>query len=155
MHDLWLIMSFGSIVGLSGAYWGVPAGVLVSLATGGASAISGLRTIKQIDTMIRDSLTEMSGRMHRDADEIYDQMRYGEEIIAGNWLMRVAGAMAGSIAGLVAPLGVGPLQGLRASVVVGSIGGVTIGGLWHRAAAWPFSDELPDLCRDSVNSTRI
>jgi len=155
MTDVWLILSFGSVVGLAGSFWGVPAGVAASLLDGAVSVVSGLRTMGQIDQSVRDTLPEVANRLQRSPDDLYDQVRYGEDVITGNWLMRVGGAVAGSILGLVAPLGPGPFQGLRGSVVIGSAGGVALGGLWHRFAVWPFIDDLPDLCRSVAPTTRI
>lgn len=155
MTDVWLILSFGSVVGLAGSAWGAPAGVAAALLDGAVSTISGLRTIGRIDQSVRDSLPEMAGRLQRTPDDVYDQVRYGEEVITGNWLMRVAGAVAGSVLGLVTPLGPGPFAGLPGSVALGAAGGVALAGLWHRLAAWPFTDDLPELCRSAAITTRV
>ena len=159
LSDFWLILSFGSLVGLAGSAWGPPAGVAVSLAVAGVSAASGLGAVGLIDQAVRDNLPEMANRLQRAPDDLYDQVHYGEEVVTGNWLMRVAGATVGSIVGLLAPLGVGPLRvgplgGVGGSVVIGSAGGVALGGLWHRFAVWPFADDLPELCR-AAGATRI
>lgn len=156
MTDGWLILSFGGVVGVVGGTWGVPAGIASSLVQGAISAAAGLHTIGLVDRSIRESLRDWAGRLHRDPEDIYDQVRYDEDVITGNWLMRVGGAVAGSIAGLLTPLSPLPFQGLSGSVAFGSMGGVALAGIWHRFALWPFSDELPEMCRAAaVPTTRL
>ena len=155
MSSLWLIMSFGSLVGLSAVYGGPVAGVAVSLAGGGLSAVSGLQAVDRLDSVVRAALPEMAARLHRNPEDLYDQVVYGEQIISGNWLLRVAGATVGSIVGVLTPLGLWPMSGVRGSVMIGSAGGVALGGLWHRWALWPFVNDLPELCRSAAPTTRI
>ena len=45
MSDPWLVMVSSSLVGLSGAYLGVPAGIVASVLNGGVAAVSGIGSI--------------------------------------------------------------------------------------------------------------
>jgi hypothetical protein len=136
--DLWLI--------LTGTFWGVPAGIAASLVGAGVSVVSGLRNVDQIDQAVQDNLPALAERLRQSPEDVYEHLQYVEQVMTGDWLMRVAGAAGGSILGLIAPAGLVPMLGMRSTVVISTAGGVTLGGLWHRYALWPFSDDRPDPC---------
>jgi hypothetical protein len=153
--DLWRVVFFGSVVSLSAAHLGVSAGIAVSVIGGGLAALSGLGTLAELDTMIRQDLPDAASRFGLSADEMSDQISYLNQVIATSWLMRVAGATVGSIVGLLVPLDIGSFEGLRGSVFMGTAGGVVIGGLWHRLALWPFHDDPPAPCGGAINGLRL
>jgi hypothetical protein len=154
MSDPWLALSLGGFVGLTSAYLGVPAGIVASVLGGGAAALSGFGAIEALDLALRSNLPDIADRLGRDTDDLYDQMRYSEDIISANWLAKVVGGTLGSLYGLTTSLEIGPLHGVGVSAAMGATGGIVLGDLWHRWALWPFHDNLSDHCRSSANNIR-
>jgi len=146
MGNLWLVVSFGSVVGLTGATLGVPAAVAAAALGAGLAWVNGLAGVVEADQLIRDNLPDIADRLGRSSESLYDQWRYGEDLVLTSWMVRVTGAAVGSVVGLLVPLGIGSLQGLGASVVMGTAGGVVLGDFWHRWALWPFFDDETERC---------